>query len=244
MTVAGSKSKGMLLQFAGVLILLGGLRGFFVLEGVPYFSGVVVAVIVFAMCLVRGGALARQDTRNPGGAAKRSILLATSWCSALALGATAGMPPSHAAGWQEFTFVDDGFAVSARWKPELSKRPGNPSIGSGEVHMYRVRVGQAELSVSVATTPPLTRTPRESLTGARDGLAQATKGRIAAESVISLGPYPGLQFDLEAERYHARIRLFLIERRLYQLLSIAPSGLSLASETGRFFDSFRAIPSH
>ncbi|MCX5733047.1 MAG: hypothetical protein NTW68_01795 [candidate division NC10 bacterium] len=56
------KTKGLLLQLAGLIVLLGSLHGFFILEGTAlYFPGVVVGVIVFAVCLFRGGSLVKQS---------------------------------------------------------------------------------------------------------------------------------------------------------------------------------------
>lgn len=58
------KNKGVLLQVLGVVILLAGLRGFFILRGqlvYLYFPGVAVAIILFAICLSRGGLLIRRS---------------------------------------------------------------------------------------------------------------------------------------------------------------------------------------
>ena len=41
--------------------MLGGLRGFFVLEGIAYFIGLIAAVVVFAVCLFKDGALVRRS---------------------------------------------------------------------------------------------------------------------------------------------------------------------------------------
>ena len=62
MADANLKNKGLLLQLAGFIVLLVSLNGFFVLKGTAlYFSGIVVGVIVFAVCLFRGGSLVKQS---------------------------------------------------------------------------------------------------------------------------------------------------------------------------------------
>ena len=59
------KNKGLLLQLAGVIVLVASLYGFFVLQGTPlYFIGVIVGVIVFAVCLFRGSALVKQSKKQ------------------------------------------------------------------------------------------------------------------------------------------------------------------------------------
>ena len=58
------KNKGVLLQVLGVAILLVGLRGFFIFKGsllYLYFPGVAVAIVLFAICLSRGGKLIRRS---------------------------------------------------------------------------------------------------------------------------------------------------------------------------------------
>jgi hypothetical protein len=56
------KNKGLLMQIAGVVVLLVGFRGFFVLEGgIAYFIGVLVGVVGFAVLLSKGGALVRKS---------------------------------------------------------------------------------------------------------------------------------------------------------------------------------------
>jgi hypothetical protein len=58
----GQKNKGLLMQIAGVIVLLISLRGFFVLQGtVLYFPGILVGVVLFAVCLSKGGALVRKS---------------------------------------------------------------------------------------------------------------------------------------------------------------------------------------
>jgi hypothetical protein len=56
------RNKGLLMQIAGVVVLLAGLRGFFVIEGgIAYFIGIAVGIAVFAVLLSKGGALARKS---------------------------------------------------------------------------------------------------------------------------------------------------------------------------------------
>ena len=58
------KSKGLGIQFIGLLILLGGTRGFFIFKddlAYLYFPGLIAAVIVFAICLFWGGSLVKRS---------------------------------------------------------------------------------------------------------------------------------------------------------------------------------------
>jgi len=67
MADANLKNKGLLIQIAGVVILLISFRGFFVLRGTAlYFPGIVVGVVLFAICLFKGGALVKKSKEQLG----------------------------------------------------------------------------------------------------------------------------------------------------------------------------------
>jgi len=58
------KSNGLGIQFVGLLILLAGIRGFFIFKGdlqYLYFPGLIAAVIAFAICLFWGGSLVKKS---------------------------------------------------------------------------------------------------------------------------------------------------------------------------------------
>ena len=59
---SNQKSLGLLLQIIGVVVLLAGLRGFFVFSGtVLYFPALAVGIVVFAVCLFGGGRLVKKS---------------------------------------------------------------------------------------------------------------------------------------------------------------------------------------
>jgi hypothetical protein len=58
------KSKGLGIQFLGMLVLLAGTRGFFIFKGALinlYFPGLIFAVVVFAALLFWGGSLVKNS---------------------------------------------------------------------------------------------------------------------------------------------------------------------------------------
>ena len=62
MSDAKMRDKGILMQAAGVAVLLLSTRGFFVLKGTAlYFPGIAVGIIIFAVCLHKGGLLFRKS---------------------------------------------------------------------------------------------------------------------------------------------------------------------------------------
>ena len=58
------RSRGHLIQFVGLLILLAGVRGFFIFKSpLTYFPCVIIGIVAFAACLFKGGAIARNSKK-------------------------------------------------------------------------------------------------------------------------------------------------------------------------------------
>ena len=58
------KSKGLGIQFLGLLVLLASTRGFFIFRGdlqSLYFPGLIGGVIIFAVCIFWGGSLVKRS---------------------------------------------------------------------------------------------------------------------------------------------------------------------------------------
>jgi len=70
-------------------------------------------------------------------------------------------------------------------------------------------------------------------------MVAAVKGTLTSETAVSFGKYPGLQVDVKTDAYHLRNRFFLIDQKLYQLMSGAPGTAPLDANTEYFFNSFR-----
>ena len=80
--------------------------------------------------------------------------------------------------------------------------------------------------------------PAKLLDAARDGLLFQAKGKLTSEKPFTLGGNPGREQEIMAEdgmRY--RIRLLLVENRLYQLTAMAR--LPARPDEQRFFASFQ-----
>ncbi|MCE5195054.1 MAG: hypothetical protein LLF28_06330 [Nitrospiraceae bacterium] len=61
MEAKNMKTMGLLVQFIGLVILILGLNGFFIFTAtVLYFPLLIVAIIVFVVCLFKGGAMHKR----------------------------------------------------------------------------------------------------------------------------------------------------------------------------------------
>ena len=82
---------------------------------------------------------------------------------------------------------------------------------------------------------------RDILQAAKNGGLTKTKSRLVSEKEIVLEGYQGLEFEAEGPPYHMRGRLYYVDGRLMQMLSIAPSGKPFSALTDRIFSSFRLL---
>ncbi|HYX53019.1 MAG TPA: hypothetical protein VE783_06180 [Candidatus Limnocylindrales bacterium] len=145
--------------------------------------------------------------------------------------------------WKQFLYEEDGFAISAPTEP--GSRRGSATVGPGEVeqHFYSVSLGDDSGWMAIAYTldPDDKRSPEIILADKRDSALESVHGKLISEMPIVLEGYLGLQVELESEKYRARSRYYVVGRRMYELLSIAPMDRPIHRETDRFFRGFRLI---
>jgi len=55
------KNKGLIMQLLGVAFLIGGLHGFGIFTGLPHFIVIGICLIIFSICLSKGGELVRKS---------------------------------------------------------------------------------------------------------------------------------------------------------------------------------------
>jgi hypothetical protein len=79
------------------------------------------------------------------------------------------------------------------------------------------------------------------LDGAQQGAIDNVKAHLVSGKRITLGAYPGREFEAENDTLHFSARIYLVGTTLYQVLIAAPLGPPYAGTT-RFLDSFQLIP--
>jgi len=147
--------------------------------------------------------------------------------------------------WAEYVYADDGFAIFAPAEPFRETGTVRGVGGPVELHYYSIPLGHDSgfMVIHGRLHPDDQRSPQRVLTDAENGTVRGVRGSLIAEIPVSLGDYPGLQIEVEAGKYHSRNRYYVVERTLYQLLSVAPMGRPISPETDRFFNSFRLVDS-
>jgi hypothetical protein len=127
--------------------------------------------------------------------------------------------------------------------PEVEEKAISGGIGT--VHIYRVQFGTSGYIVSYDDLARGSRTTEQILVGARDGVLEATGGTIDSERPLTLEGYPGVALDLSATtsgiKMRQKVRVYLVDGRLYQLIVAAPVWSGATAIEDEFFDSFNLL---
>ena len=166
----------------------------------------------------------------------RITLVVALFSFAAALGAQAQQ-------WKTYSYPADGFSASFPSEPQFSKKDVPTDKGSFELRAYLVEDGQAALYVGVCDygSAISDRTPDKVLQGAKQGAIDNVKGHMLREKPITLGSYPGVEFEAENDTMHFYARVHLVGTTLYQTLIASPLGTPYVSATS-FLNSFQLIP--
>ncbi len=158
----------------------------------------------------------------------------------LALAATLG---AHAQQWQTYSYPADGFSAAYPSQPQMSKKDVPTAKGSFELRAYLAEENQAALFVGVCDygSAISDRTPDQVLDGAQQGAIDNVKAHLLSGKTITLGVYPGREFEAENDSMHFSARIYLVGSTLYQTLIASPLGTPYVNST-RFLDSFQLIP--
>jgi hypothetical protein len=156
--------------------------------------------------------------------------------------ATGGSTAPPAA-WTTYTYSADGFSVSFPIPPQTGKQDVPTEAGSFELRTYLATPGSAALYVGVCDygSAVAGRDPQTVLKGAKEGAIANVKAHITNERQITLGVYPGVEFEAENDTLYFKARIYLVGTTLYQALTAAPLADKYA-DTTKFLDSFQLIP--
>ena len=147
--------------------------------------------------------------------------------------------------WTTTASKDGGFVVAMPGQPTETVSAVKLPVGSLQVHVWTVARGRDTAFIVCYSDYPEDFIKAKSadavLDGARDGAVSETKGQLLNEVHIDLKGYSGrdITIAVAAGKGASRDRMFLVGRRLYQLLvGTVPSEVRSA-EVERFFKSFR-----
>lgn len=160
--------------------------------------------------------------------------------------------------WNEYVYAEDGFAVSAPLEPHIHPRYLDGGKGEGLVgHSYffpltrEQQAGSAYrflLEVSRLRDSDQ-RTPEQVLNDAKNLYASylgtsfklASPATVIYEKPISLGKYPGIEFEMQHESFRYLGRFYVVGRRAYSLTVDTYIQSPFPEEMQRWYRSFRLI---
>jgi hypothetical protein len=151
--------------------------------------------------------------------------------------------------WIELASEQGGFTVLMPGKPTEQVMPVPSATGSLEVHIY-VSLGQEGIAY-MASYSDLPSAPADqsqvirTLDEVRNGQLKKAKGKLLNEITISLDGNPGRELKIETAVGPMIVRIFLVNRRLYQVLAVIPETAAgteaVVRDTAKFLSSFKVV---
>jgi len=158
----------------------------------------------------------------------------------------------------EFKSADGGFSVRTPVPLTESLTTSNPVLSSDgksvalTVHQFGGSKAGLYYSVNYNDYPEWVFTigarPAvvEGLLGSAGlGLTKLNNGKLLLETKIALGPHPGrevlVEFQQQGQKAIAKARYYVVGRRLYQIMVLAPSGKGGMSDIDSYLGSFQLL---
>jgi hypothetical protein len=157
----------------------------------------------------------------------------------LLVGAVQDLPE----GWQSYSSKDGKFKVALPGKPMEKKQTVKTAKDPIYVHMV-LADGRNDSNFVVSYTDYPEADQKKSvikkrLDQARDGAVSSSGGAVKEERGITLKTHPGRHIVIEKDGdIIARMRLFVVNRRLYQVMAL---GAAPAKDVELFLSSFELI---
>ncbi len=144
--------------------------------------------------------------------------------------------------WKEFASKEGRFKVLMPGTPKQDKAETESDFGKGVLHMNTVQAGKTMYGANYCDFPAeIKKTPlKQVFDSSRDGAVANLEGKLASEKDIKLGEYPGREIliDLAGGKRLFRVRVYLVDQRLYQVVVFGTKEAATAKEADKFLDSF------
>ena len=148
--------------------------------------------------------------------------------------------------WKQFTSTKGGFSVLMPGTPKQLRLTQQSPIGAIDVYGFVVEQNQktvgyvvmyADFPVNLAQTV----NPKQIFNGGRDRVLNMMQGKLLSQRDVRLQGYPGKEFTYEAKGSIVKHRLYLVNRRLYQIIAGTNKNQqqSLSRSTTGFLNSFK-----
>ena len=149
--------------------------------------------------------------------------------------------------WVTVAPEDGSFRAELPGRAERVQRSLDTPVGPAPIEIWVNQDGERAFMVGYTEYPEKVRgavEPEELLDSARDGAVAQVAGRLLIDEPRELGEVRGKRIAIDAEGGRVRVRgdLFVVGRRLYQVLATTEPQESDSALVTRFLDSFRLLP--
>jgi hypothetical protein len=137
-------------------------------------------------------------------------------------------------------------SAAGKYKVLLFPDPRKREQAAAGVTMYvaindmgsrAILVAYADIPIPAGETAEQTQTR---LDGAKNGAIKNINGKLIREAKITLGKHPGRQFsaELPGSKGVMKARVYLVGKRLYQIMAVGPKDFTDSADVKKMFDSF------
>jgi len=148
--------------------------------------------------------------------------------------------------WPEYVSDGGNYKVRMPAEPAVDRTEDVGKDGQivlQEMAVVEVGLNEAFLSSHTIESKTDMTNPQTVLGDVRDAQLSYLSATLDKEERIELGGHPGIALvGTMPDRNIVRIRAYLVDGELYQLLAAGPPGEPHASRAQRFFESFQLLP--
>ena len=156
-----------------------------------------------------------------------------------AVTARADDPPE----WKEFISKDGRFTVLMPGTPKQDMAETESDFGKGVLHLNVAQAGPTMYGANYCDFPAAVKKAplKQVFDSSRDGAVTNLEGKLVSEKDVKLGEYPGreIRIDVAGGKRLFRVRVFLVDQRLYQVVVFGTKDEATSKESDKFLDSFK-----
>jgi hypothetical protein len=145
--------------------------------------------------------------------------------------------------WKEFASKEGRFKIVMPGAPKQEELETESDFGKGVLHMNVAQADKTMYGANYCDFPAeIKNAPlKKVFDSSRDGAVANLEGKLVRESDIKLGDYPGREIHIGAEdgKQLFRARVYLVDRRLYQVVVFGSKEAAISKQADKFFDSFK-----
>jgi hypothetical protein len=160
----------------------------------------------------------------------------------LGAGGSALQRLSASSKWVPYTDPNGGYSVRLPGAPHAASRFVEGPLGSVRVQFVAARAADGTGPYGVSYTDlPLSVLDSHQAALCMDAACDSLPGEpLGLQSITVLG-HPGREFKVRREEGVTTVRLFLVGRRMYQLMATSPTAAQAAGTRAQFMESFQLL---